>query len=210
MTAPASDLSQAPTLLPGTAPCSGCGAARHQLVGKVPCSECETVRWTLAVTGSRTLARQPSQVLDAARDGLVELRGRMGGWPALVLHGDAAGVDRLLAARLTAAGWQVQAVPADWSRGRQAGVLRDLALVARADALLAVWDGASRGTRHTLNLAHQRSLPVAGATLRDGACHPLPQPSTRAPVSRRAAAADLQSGAADDDVRAEAGLSLWR
>lgn len=70
-------------------------------------------------------------------------------------------MDRLLAAHFTAAGWNVHAVLADWERrGRQAGVLRDLALVARADALLAIWDGVSRRTRHLLQLAADRHLPV--------------------------------------------------
>lgn len=152
--------------LPGTEACRGCGQPRHPLVGKVPCPICGTVRWTLAVTGSRHLAHRPDLVLAAAREGLLELRERMGGWPVRVLHGDAPGVGRILATRLHQAGWPVIALLADWDRhGRRAGVLRDLSLVARADALLAVWDSASSDARRTLALAAKRDLLVVYRTV---------------------------------------------
>lgn len=162
-----------PALLPGILPCGGCRRPRHATVGRVPCPRCGTVRWTLAVTISPSLAQRPDRVLPAARAGLLDLRNRMGGWPAFTLHGDSS-VDRFLAARLTAAGWTVEAVAADWNRhGRRAGILRDLVLLARADALLAVWNGASTATRHTLDLAARRHLTVA--------CHIVPDSAAPRP-----------------------------
>jgi hypothetical protein len=147
--------------LDGCEPCTGCGGARHPTVGKTPCVVCGAVRWTLAVTGSHSLT-DPHRVRVAARCALAELVDAFGCRPCLVLHGDARGVDRILAARLAQARWPVQAVPADWdTHGRKAGVLRDLCMVARADAVLAVWDGTSAGASHTIGFARQRGLRIA-------------------------------------------------
>ena len=42
-------------------------------------------------------------------------------------------------------------VPADWkTHGKKAGPLRNTDIVARADALVAFWDGVSRGTRDAI------------------------------------------------------------
>jgi O-acetyl-ADP-ribose deacetylase (regulator of RNase III) len=147
--------------LDGCEPCTGCGGARHHTVGATPCAACGAVRWTLAITGSRSLT-DAAHVRAAARDALAELIERFGCRPRLTLHGDAPGVDRILADRLAAAGWRVEALRADWQRhGRAAGPLRNRELVAHADALLAVWDGASAGTRDTIRAARARGLPVA-------------------------------------------------
>lgn len=154
-------MNSARTWLPGCEPCVGCRQPRHATVGATPCAACGAVRWTLAVTGSRALTNG-RQVREAARGALAELIEAFGCNPSLVLHGNAPGVDRILAARLHAAGWPVQAVPADWdTHGRKAGVLRDLSMVGRADALLALWDGTTAGTAHTIDLARNRGITVA-------------------------------------------------
>jgi hypothetical protein len=145
----------------GCEPCVGCRQPRNPTVGDVPCPTCGAVRWTLAVTGSRTLT-DVDQVRAAARSALAELVEHFGCNPRLTLHGNARGVDRILAAALHRARWPVQAVPADWdTHGRKAGVLRDLSMVARAVALLAVWDGTSDRTNHTISFARGRRLTIA-------------------------------------------------
>lgn len=100
-----------------------------------------------------------------------------------MLHGDTAGAARLLARRLLQAGWTVEAVPADWDRhGRRAGVLRDLSLLVRADALLAIWNGVSTATRTTMDLAARRQLPIA--------CQIIPDRLQPAPPTGRQARAE--------------------
>ncbi len=51
--------------------------------------------------------------------------------------------------------------PADWNtHGRAAGYIRNEVMADNADALLAIWDGTSRGTKHMIDIARQRGLPV--------------------------------------------------
>ena len=83
------------------------------------------------------------------------------GEPTEVVHGDAKGVDRL------AGQWahrnKVPGVkfPADWNRfGRRAGPVRNSLMAGYADALLAIWDGKSRGTANMIRQAKERGLVV--------------------------------------------------
>jgi hypothetical protein len=55
----------------------------------------------------------------------------------------------------------VKEFPADWDRhGRKAGYLRNVEMVKYADALIAVWDGESKGTQHVITEARKRRLQV--------------------------------------------------
>lgn len=78
-----------------------------------------------------------------------------------VVCGMAAGVDR--------AGWlwanthnlPIDEFPADWNEhGKQAGFIRNTAMAIHADALVAVWDGQSRGTKHMIDIARTYGLQV--------------------------------------------------
>lgn len=49
--------------------------------------------------------------------------------------------------------------PADWeTHGKKAGHLRNLQMAEYADALIAFWDGQSRGTENMINLSKQFKL----------------------------------------------------
>lgn len=106
--------------------------------------------------------------------------------PFVILHGDAEGVDRIVAAyceavndshtdlsrrlgegpsRLQDRHMIVEAMPADWDRhGRKAGHVRNDAMVARAQqsggALIAIWDGRSKGTAGAIACAARRRVPT--------------------------------------------------
>ena len=54
----------------------------------------------------------------------------------------------------------VEEIPADWSKGKGAGFKRNGTIVSRADAVVAFWDGVSRGTLDTIKKAHASSKPV--------------------------------------------------
>jgi hypothetical protein len=79
----------------------------------------------------------------------------------LVLSGGAAGVDRLGELWAQARGIPVRRFVPDWdARGRSAGILRNVEMAAEADALVALWDGSSRGTEHMIREAQRRGLRV--------------------------------------------------
>ena len=70
------------------------------------------------------------------------------GWlPAVIISGAARGVDRLGECWAEEQGIPVERYPADWKRhGRSAGMIRNRQMAQVADALIAIWDGHSRGT----------------------------------------------------------------
>ena len=51
--------------------------------------------------------------------------------------------------------------PADWNtHGKAAGPIRNAQMAGYADALIAVWDGKSRGTKNMIELARKNGLKV--------------------------------------------------
>lgn len=78
-----------------------------------------------------------------------------------IVSGGARGIDTLgeqLADKLLI---PVRRFPADWdTHGRAAGFIRNTEMAKHADALLAVWDGKSRGTAHMIATAAQNGIPA--------------------------------------------------
>lgn len=61
----------------------------------------------------------------------------------------------------TANGIPIKRFPADWERhGKAAGPIRNLEMAQYADALIAIWDGKSRGTRHMIDAMRGLGKPV--------------------------------------------------
>lgn len=81
--------------------------------------------------------------------------------PTTVLSGCAPGVDKLGEQWASVRGIPVERHPANWaSYPRTAGRLRNVEMAHAADALVAIWDGASPGTRHMIKTAEARGLQV--------------------------------------------------
>ena len=81
--------------------------------------------------------------------------------PTIVLSGTARGIDRLGEAWAEDMGIPVERFPADWKTyGRSAGYRRNQAMANEAEALIAIWDGRSNGTRHMINIATDMGLKV--------------------------------------------------
>lgn len=56
---------------------------------------------------------------------------------------------------------RVSQFPADWNtHGKKAGYMRNFEMADHADALVAIWDGNSRGTKHMIDIATKRGLKV--------------------------------------------------
>lgn len=81
--------------------------------------------------------------------------------PTAIISGLARGADTLGARYARERGIQVLEFPADWERlGRRAGMVRNLQMLEAANAVVAFWDGQSRGTAHTINEAKKKGLPL--------------------------------------------------
>jgi hypothetical protein len=77
-----------------------------------------------------------------------------------VISGGARGVDRLGLAYARQRRIPFQVFMPEWERlGKGAGMVRNREMANVADALIAVWDGKSKGTRNMIELASARRLP---------------------------------------------------
>jgi len=55
----------------------------------------------------------------------------------------------------------VKMFPANWNKfGKSAGYKRNVEMAEYADALIALWDGKSRGTKHMIDIAKRQGLTV--------------------------------------------------
>lgn len=78
-----------------------------------------------------------------------------------VVSGAARGVDILGEQWAARHGVPCRVFEADWNRwGKRAGYLRNVEMGEYAEALIAVWDGISPGTKHMINIAYGRGLKV--------------------------------------------------
>jgi len=78
-----------------------------------------------------------------------------------LIHGGARGVDQVAAHWAMLWGMEVEEYPADWDRhGKAAGPIRNIEMAANADALIAIWDGESRGTKQMIDHCITIGLPL--------------------------------------------------
>ena len=81
--------------------------------------------------------------------------------PTVILSGTARGVDRLGEEWATKHKVPIERYPANWEKdGKAAGYYRNTLMSFLADALIAIWDGKSRGTKHMIDLAKQKGMRV--------------------------------------------------
>ena len=79
----------------------------------------------------------------------------------VVVCGMARGADSLGERYAISREYEVNYFPAEWSTyGRSAGYKRNVQMAQNADALVAFWDGESRGTKHMIDIAHRYNLKV--------------------------------------------------
>lgn len=78
-----------------------------------------------------------------------------------VVSGTCQGADRLGERWARTNNISISRYSADWKRyGKKAGILRNVKMVENAEALLALWDGESRGTEHIITFAKSAGLKV--------------------------------------------------
>lgn len=74
--------------------------------------------------------------------------------------GCAKGIDTKGAMWADERGIPVKEFHADWKQGRGAGIQRNIEMGSYADALIAIWDGKSKGTQHMISHMLRRAKPV--------------------------------------------------
>lgn len=105
----------------------------------------------IAIVGSRDYPR-----LDFVRQFVWELDR-----DAIVVSGDARGVDKTATTEAQRLCMAYEEHRADWNRyGKRAGPIRNAEIVNRADEVAAFWDGYSRGTEITMRMAHDAGRPL--------------------------------------------------
>lgn len=69
-----------------------------------------------------------------------------------ILSGNARGADQLGERYAQEKGYKLLLFPANWQLyGKRAGYIRNLQMVKQANALVAFWDGQSKGTKHAID-----------------------------------------------------------
>ena len=107
----------------------------------------------LIIAGSRSLVGMVS-LIDWAIN-------RVGWKPTLIISGHAKGVDMAGESWAEQSGIPIKRYIPDWdTHGKKAGFLRNSDMVRDGDGLLAIQYGQSKGTQHTIDLAHQYGLPT--------------------------------------------------
>ena len=78
-----------------------------------------------------------------------------------VVSGGACGVDQLGERWAREHDVAIRQFLPDWhTHGKSAGFIRNDLMVKYADALIVLWDGASRGTKHTLEQAQRKGILI--------------------------------------------------
>lgn len=86
-----------------------------------------------------------------------------------VVSGTAKGVDLLGEQVAKATGIPIKRFPANWEQyGKAAGPIRNNEMAEYADALVAIWDGKSSGTKHMIDSAKSKGLNVYVYVYREG------------------------------------------
>ena len=78
-----------------------------------------------------------------------------------IVSGTANGADKLGEKYAKERGYLIKQFPANWDKyGKSAGYKRNEEMAKYADALIAFWDGKSKGTKHMIDLAKRHELKV--------------------------------------------------
>ena len=78
-----------------------------------------------------------------------------------IVSGGCKGADLLGERYAAERNYPIKQFPADWRRyGKSAGLKRNNEMATYADALIAFWDGESKGTKHMIELATKAGLKV--------------------------------------------------
>lgn len=113
--------------------------------------------YKVIIAGTRSFADY--SLLRSACDKYLSQKGQT--HDIIIVSGTARGADKLGEQYARERDYQVQPFPADWEKnGRAAGYMRNADMANYSDALIAFWDGQSKGTRNMIETARKKGLAV--------------------------------------------------
>ncbi len=78
-----------------------------------------------------------------------------------VISGTASGADTLGERYAKENGYKLTRFPADWNKhGKKAGYIRNCEMADYAEALIAFWDGESKGTKNMIEIAKSKGIKI--------------------------------------------------
>lgn len=93
--------------------------------------------------------------------GLIAYNGKALVFPITIISGGARGADTLAEQFAQEYSYVTKIFPANWDKyGKAAGPIRNKQIVDHCDILVAFWDGTSRGTKHSIDIAEKQGKPV--------------------------------------------------
>lgn len=117
----------------------------------------ELQEFRVIIAGGRDF--QDYKLLRSTMDAL--LQNKLRKVKIVIICGMAKGADMLGARYAQERGYHIRYFPAEWDNlGKKAGIIRNEQMAQNADALVAFWDGESRGTKNMIETAEQYNLAV--------------------------------------------------
>jgi len=93
--------------------------------------------------------------------GLIAYNGKALVFPITIISGGARGADSLAEQFAQEYSYVVKIFHAEWDKyGKSAGYRRNIDIVNNCNLLVAFWDGTSRGTKHSIDIATKQGKPV--------------------------------------------------
>lgn len=105
-----------------------------------------------AVIGTRTFDNYPQ---------LCEILNNLSNKPTEIISGGATGADTLAERYAKEHDLALTVIKPDWAKyGKAAGPIRNVQIIEACEQLVAVWDGQSNGTGHTIKTAKAKGKPT--------------------------------------------------
>lgn len=112
------------------------------------------------IAGSRSFSNEKALTLTMAAIARFEAA-KYGGPITKIISGGAKGPDRVGELEAKRREIPLEVLKPEYDKyGRRAPLVRNAEMAAISDALIAVWDGVSRGTKHMIDCARDRNLTV--------------------------------------------------
>ena len=118
----------------------------------------ENKSFRVIIAGTRTF--KDYSLLCETADRLLADKAKAG-HSIIIVSGSCIGADLMGEQYARERGYKVERYPAEWEKyGRKAGIMRNAVMAENADALIAYWDGVSRGAKKKIDEAQKRGVAV--------------------------------------------------